>query len=197
MLRSCKRANWVPTQNRASQFQCAWADLGHLCRLAPKDDEEKPTFASLLPGQKIDSINFADAMDLFRLPRTLGETPEGEPVSTNFGDLARIFATAISLFLYLKRTALMRLSWSGALELVAEKKKVDAERIIKVFEEQEIQILRGRYGPYVNKGKVNGRIPKDEAPESLSLERCLELLKEAEERKRFVAARKKRPRKGD
>ncbi len=165
--------------------------FGPFVQIGTKDDEEKPTFASLLPGQKIDAINFADAMDLFRLPRTLGETPEGEPVSTNFGRFGPYVRYGNKFVSLPEEDSPYEVELERALELVAEKKKADAERIIKVFEEQDIQILRGRYGPYINKGKLNGRIPKDEAPESLSLERCLELLKEAEERKALRGGKKK------
>ena len=73
----------------------------------------------------------------------------------------------------------------------AEKKKADAERIIKVFEDQGIQILKGRYGPYITDGKVNARMPKNQEPDELTLEQCQELIKEAAEKKSKRGGKKK------
>ena len=80
-----------------------------------------------------------------------------------------------------------------ALELVEEKKQADAEREIKLFDETDIKILKGRYGPYVTDGKKNARVPKDREPESLTLEECVELLAKAKPRpKRKRVAKKKK-----
>ncbi|HJP36924.1 MAG TPA: topoisomerase C-terminal repeat-containing protein, partial [Gammaproteobacteria bacterium] len=79
------------------------------------------------------------------------------------------------------------------LELVEEKKKADAEREIKIFSEENIKILKGRYGPYVTDGKKNARVPKEREPDSLSVEECVELLANAKTRpKRKRAAKKKK-----
>jgi DNA topoisomerase-1 len=71
-----------------------------------------------------------------------------------------------------------------ALELISEKKKADAERLILDFEEEGIQVLNGRYGPYITNKKKNARVPKDREPKSLTLEECKELLEAAPERGR-------------
>ncbi len=164
---------------------------GPFAQIGTKDDEDKPKFASLLPGQKIDSITFDEAMELFKLPRKLGETPEGEPVSTNFGRFGPYIRYGNKFVSLPKEESPFTVELPLALELIAAKKKADAERIIKIFEEEDIQILKGRYGPYITRNKVNGRIPKDEDPATLTLERCLELLKEAEERKAKRGGKKK------
>ena len=79
-----------------------------------------------------------------------------------------------------------------AAEIVAEKKKADAEREIQIFEEENIKVLNGRYGPYVTDGKKNARVPKETDPKSLSLEQCVEMLANAKVRpKRKRAAKKK------
>lgn len=156
---------------------------GPFVQIGTKDDEEKPKFASLLPGQKLDNITFDEAMELFKLPRALGETPEGEPVSANIGRFGPYVRYANKFVSLPEEDSPYTVELPRALELIAAKKKADAERVIQVFPDEGIQVLKGRYGPYVNKGKINARIPKDEAPEGLTFERCVELLKEAEERK--------------
>ncbi|MEE9448282.1 MAG: DNA topoisomerase I [Arenicellales bacterium] len=165
---------------------------GPFVQIGTKDDEDKPKFASLLTGQKIDSISYDEAMELFKLPRKLGETPEGEPVTAaigRFGPYIRYDNKFVSLP---KEDSPYTVELERALELVAEKKKADAERLIKVFEEDGIIIQKGRYGPYITDGKVNARIPKDiEDPSTLDLETCKKLILEATERKAKRGGKKK------
>ncbi len=165
--------------------------FGPFVQIGTKDDEDKPKFASLLPGQKIDSITYDAAMELFKLPRKLGETAEGEPVSAaigRFGPYIRYGNKFVSLP---KEDSPYSVALERALELVAEKKKADAERIIKVFEDEGIQVLKGRYGPYITDGKTNARMPKDHEPSELGLEQCQELIKQAAENKAKRGGKKK------
>jgi DNA topoisomerase-1 len=144
---------------------------GPFVQIGTKDDEEKPKFAGLHPGQKMDEIDLERALTLFKLPRHLGETPEGEKVSANvgrFGPYIRYGDKYVSL----KDADPYTVSLEQALELVAEKKQLDASRVIQVFDDAGIQILRGRYGPYVTNGEKNARVPKDVEPEKLSLADC-------------------------
>ena len=152
---------------------------GPYAQIGTRDDEEKPTFASLRPGQKLDAITFEQAVELFKLPRSLGETPEGEKLTVaigRFGPYVKYGDKFVSLgdhdpYTVEKETALI---------LVAEKKEKDANRLILDFEEEGIQVLNGRYGPYVTDGEKNARVPKDiEEPKTLSLADCIELLKNA------------------
>jgi DNA topoisomerase-1 len=152
---------------------------GPYVQIGTKDDEEKPRFAGLRPGQKIDSISFDEAMELFKLPRELGETEEGEEIVVNigrFGPYVRYGKKFVSLK---KEDDPYTVKLDRALELIKEKKKADAEKQIKVFEDEGISILNGRYGPYVTDGKKNARIPKDKEPASLTLEESRTLLEEA------------------
>ena len=152
---------------------------GPYVQIGTKDDSEKPKFAGLRPGQRIDTISFEEAMELFKLPRELGETEEGEEVVVNigrFGPYVRYGSKFVSLK---KEDDPYKVELDRALELIKEKKKADAEKQIKVFEEAGISILNGRYGPYVTDGKKNARIPKDREPASLSLEESQALLAEA------------------
>ena len=156
---------------------------GPFVQIGTKDDEEKPKFAGLRPGQKMNEIDLETALELFKLPRKLGETPDGLPVSASigrFGPYVRYGDKYVSI----KDDDPYTIELPRALELIEEKKIADANRIILDFEEEGIQVLNGRYGPYITNKKKNARVPKDREPRSLTLEECQELLAAAPERGR-------------
>ncbi len=149
---------------------------GPFVQIGTKDDEEKPKFAGLRPGQKMNEISFEDALELFKLPRALGETTDGLPVSASvgrFGPYVRYGDKYVSIR---DEDDPYTIELPRALELIEEKKIADAERIIQDFEDDGIQVLNGRYGPYVTDKTKNARVPKDREPKSLTLEECKELL---------------------
>ena len=154
---------------------------GAFVQIGTREDEDKPLFAGLRPGQKMDDITFEQAMDLFKLPRLLGETPEGEEVSASIGRFGP-YVRYGSKFASLKEDDPYTITLERALEVVAAKKLADANRIIRDFPEQGIQLLNGRYGPYITNGKKNAKIPKDREPKSLTLAECEELIAAAPER---------------
>ena len=161
---------------------------GPYVQIGTKDDEDKPKFAGLRNGQRMDSITFDEAMELFKLPRLLGNTDEGEEVVANvgrFGPYVRYGSKFVSLKLEDDPHTIIL---ERALELIAEKKKADAEKEIKIFGDSGISILNGRYGPYITDGKKNAKIPKDREPASLTLEESQTILSEA------PARGKRRPR---
>lgn len=150
--------------------------FGPFVQIGTKDDEEKPKFAGLRPGQKMTDISFEDALELFKLPRALGETTDGLPVSASvgrFGPYVRYGDKYVSIR---GEDDPYTIELPRALELIEEKKIADAERIIQDFEADGIQVLNGRYGPYVTDKTKNVRVPKDREPKSLTLEECKELL---------------------
>lgn len=157
---------------------------GPFAQIGSKDDEDKPKFASLRPGQRLDKITLDEALALFQLPRDMGETPQGEEMQVNvgrFGPYVRFGKKFASLG---KEDDPYTVSRDRCLELVAAKKKLDAEREIHVWEDEGIKVLNGRYGPYITDGKKNAKIPKDTEPKSLTLEQCQELIAAAPERKK-------------
>ncbi len=156
---------------------------GPFAQIGTAEDEEKPRFASLLPGQKLNSITLEEALELFKLPRELGETPEGEELVVNIGRFGPYVRYGKKFASLPKEDDPYTVSHERALELVAEKKQADANRTIHIFEEQGIKVLRGRYGPYITDGKKNLSVPKDREPETLTAEECIELLANAPERK--------------
>jgi DNA topoisomerase-1 len=165
---------------------------GPFAQIGTKDDDEKPRFAGLRSGQKMTDITLEQALELFKLPRELGTGPEGEKIVANIGRFGPYIKYG-GKFVSLKTDDPYTVTLERALEVVAEKKLADANKIIKHFRDTDVQILRGRYGPYVTDGKKNARVPKDREPDSLELEECQELLNAApapRERGKKKAAKK-------
>ena len=164
---------------------------GPFVQIGTRDDEDKPKFAGLRPGQKMDTVELAEALELFKLPRMLGETAEGEEVSTNigrFGPYVRYGKKYVSLK---KEDDPFTIELERALELIREKKEADANRTIKEFEAEGIRVLNGRYGPYITDGSKNAKVPKDTDPAALTLEQCQEAIEKAPARRGRKAAKKK------
>ena len=155
---------------------------GAFVQIGTKEDVEKPRFAGLRPGQKMDTIELQAALDLFKLPRELGSTAEGEPVSANIGRFGPYVRYA-NKFVSIKGDDPYTITLERALELIAEKKIADANRLIRDFPEAGIQVLNGRYGPYITDKLKNAKIPKDRVPKELTLEECQALLAAAPERR--------------
>jgi DNA topoisomerase I len=155
---------------------------GAFVQIGTKDDEEKPRFAGLRPGQKMDSITIDEAMALFQLPRELGTTADGDAVSANIGRFGP-YVRYGEKFVSLREDDPYTITLERALELIEEKKRADANRLIRDFPEAGIQILNGRYGPYITNGEKNARVPKDREPRELTREDCDALLAAAPERR--------------
>ncbi len=143
------------------------------------EDEEKPSFYGLRAGQRMDSITLEEALELTKLPRELGETPDGVPLTVNIGRFGPYVRYADKFVSLGKDDDPYTVTLERAIELVEEKKKADAAKQIKIFDDAGIKVLNGRYGPYVTDGNKNARVPKDTDPASLSLEQCQALLEAA------------------
>ena len=144
---------------------------------------EKPQFASLMKGQSIDTITLEEALKLFDLPRVIGEYEDEEMVAAvgRFGPFIKHSGKYVSIP---KDLNPMTITPEEAIVLIEEKRKKDEQRFVKKFEgDADVEILNGRFGPYIaHKGK-NYRIPKTiTSPADLTLEECLKLVKEAEEK---------------
>lgn len=147
-------------------------------------DEEKKEFASLLKTQSIESITIEEALDLFKLPRQLGEL-DGKVIAAAIGRFGP-YVRYDGLFVSLKPADgddPYTITLERATELIAAKKAADAKALIKVFAEDEtVRILEGRFGPYIKAGKKNVTIPKTEDPVGITWERAQELIVEAANR---------------
>ena len=150
----------------------------------PEDGKEgKPKFASLRQGQFLENITLADALELFKLPRQVGEF-EGSPVVVNIGRFGPYVLHDKKFVSIPKEEDPYIISAERAIELIKTKREADKNRIIKLFDDNpEIQILNGRFGAYIKAGKKNVKIPKGKEPSELTLEECVALAANAPERK--------------
>ncbi|MDP9084967.1 MAG: DNA topoisomerase I [Pseudomonadota bacterium] len=149
--------------------------FGPFVQIGTKNDDDKPRFAGLRPGQKMHAITHEQAMELFKLPRKLGTTATGEEITTNvgrFGPYVKYGAKYVSL----KIDDPYEITPERALEVIREKEIADANRLILDFPDAGIQVLNGRYGPYITDKERNAKIPKDKEPKSLTLVECQSLL---------------------
>ncbi|MDY4564500.1 MAG: type I DNA topoisomerase [Alloprevotella sp.] len=159
---------------------------GPLVQIGTPEDKEKPRFANLAPGQSIETITLEEALELFKLPRTLGEH-EGQTVKANSGrfgpyvQLGKLFASIP------KGEDPMTIDLPRALELLTAKKDAEAKSHLKTFEEdKELEVRTGRFGPYISwKGK-NFKLPKKEATRAaeLTYEECLAIVKAESQKKK-------------
>ena len=154
-----------------------------------KEDSPKPRFASLIKGQTIQSITLNEALDLFKLPRVVGEWKNKEIVASvgRFGPYLRYDGKFTSI----KKSDAedpLTISLEKSIEIIEAKIKADKDRVISNFEgEPLVLVLNGRYGPFIqvieNKKKINIKIPKDKEPKSLSRKECLSLFNDQKKKK--------------
>jgi DNA topoisomerase-1 len=154
----------------------------------PEDGStEKPKYASLRTGQFLESLTMADAMELFKMPRELGNFEE-TPVAVNIGRFGPYVLHDKKYVSIPKEDDPYAITLERAVELIQNKRVADANKTIKLFPENpDVQVLNGRFGPYIKAGKKNVKIPKGKEPKELTLEECLTLAENApEKRGRFV-----------
>ena len=156
---------------------------GPMAMIGTRDDEEKPSFAGLRPGQSLETIGLEEALELFKLPRDLGLTEDGEDVAAGIGRFGPYIRYG-NKFVSLKDHDPHEVTLDQALELIAAKKQADLDKILRTWNDSEVQILKGRWGPFITDGDKNVRIPKDREPDSYTLEECEKLLAEAPAKKK-------------
>ena len=166
--------------------------FGPVVQIGAADDEEKPRFAQMKKGQSMETITLEEALELFKLPRTLGEY-EGKTVTVGIGRFGP-YIQHNKVYVSLPKTLdPMKVTLEEAEQLILEKRAKEAERHIKKFDEEpELEILNGRYGPYIAYKGNNYKIPKDIVPQDLSLKSCLELVKIQDEKGPGTSAKGKR-----
>lgn len=155
--------------------------FGPMVQIGSPDDEEKPTFASLRADQSITNITLEEALDLFKLPRKVGQYEEADVVAAvgRFGPYLR----HKSAFYSIKEQDgddPLTIEMPRSIEVIEAKRKADRERLIKVFDEDnEVQLLNGRWGPYLKSGKNNYKLPKGTDAEKLTYADCMKIIEEA------------------
>lgn len=164
--------------------------FGAMIQIGTKDDEEKPKFASIPEGKSIKTVTLEEALELFKLPREVCVTPEGESVAANFGRFGPYLRIGKLFVSIPAEYDPFTIPEDIAQELVAAKKKAEAEKMIQVWEGSDIQVLNGRYGPYITDGKKNAKIPKGKEPKGLTLEECEKLIADAPDKKKRFTKKK-------
>lgn len=183
--------------------------FGPYVQLGDGENDEKPSFASLKPGQKMDTLKLEDALALFKLPRQVGEMPEdfsaeavdgsvfkvekGQPLIAKQGPFGPYLEYGPKRYAPIKGYDPLSITLEEAVDVVKTKIQADADKIVKTFPGTDVKILKGRWGPYITDvtTKKNAKIAKDEDPLQLSLEACQKRLEEAPEPKRRGRGAKK------
>jgi len=166
---------------------------GPMVQIGHQDEEEKPKFAKLKASQSIETISFEEAMELFKLPRTLGMFEDGE-VTVNIGRFGPYAAHDKKFYSLNKEMDPYTVTLEELSPMIAEKRKAKDERTIKVFEKEKIQLLRGPYGPYIKQGLRNYKLTKEqqEKVEALTIEEVKEIIEELKKNPPRKTARKKK-----
>jgi DNA topoisomerase-1 len=162
---------------------------GPMLQKGEQSDDPKPEFAPLPSGTTIENVTLEKALEMFKLPRLLGETEAGESIKANIGRFGP-YVQVGKLFVSIKPLDPHTITLDEALELYAAKLKAEAEKNIADFGDG-IKVLNGRYGPYITDGKKNAKIPKDADPKKITHEEAKKLLKDAPAAKKRTFRRKK------
>ena len=151
--------------------------FGPMLQLGATDDEDKPRFAPLPKGAKIETVTLEQALEMFKLPRVVGQTEDGQDIKANIGRFGPYIQVG-KLFVSIKPEDPHTITLETARELYAAKLQAEAEKNIANFGDG-VKVLNGRFGPYITDGSKNAKIPKDTDPKSITHEQALELLKVA------------------
>ncbi len=161
--------------------------FGPFVQKGTKDDEEKPQFASIPSTMSMETITLEQALTLLELPRTIGTSPEGEDLVVNIGRFGPYIKMGKKYYSIKAPYDPYTITHEEGLLVIAAKQQEEAEKIIHNFADVHIQVLRGRYGPYITDGEKNAKIPKDTDPKDLTKEACITLLKDAKPgKKRYI-----------
>ena len=155
--------------------------FGPIVQIGSANDEDKPRFAQMKPGQTLETITLEEALDLFSLPRTLGEY-DGETVTIGAGRFGPYIKHGAAYVTLPKTHDPLAVSLEETIELIEAKRKAEAERIIKTFETNaDLQVLNGRFGPYIAYNGSNYKLPKSVTPAELTEEECMEIINKQQE----------------
>ena len=151
--------------------------FGPMLQLGTTDDDDKPRFAPLPKGAKIETVTLEQALEMFKLPRVVGQTEDGQDIKANIGRFGPYIQVG-KLFVSIKPEDPHTITLEKARELYAAKLQAEAEKNIADFGDG-VKVLNGRFGPYITDGTKNAKVPKDTDPKTITHEQALELLKAA------------------
>ncbi len=165
--------------------------FGPMLQMGEATDEEKPAFAPIPEGTKLSDISMDQAVKLFSLPRAVGLMPDGEDIIANFGPFGP-YVKAGKTSASIKPEDPFQVTLERARQLIAEKREAAANRLIAEFNGGKVQVLNGRFGPYVTDGTKNAKIPKDTDPKSLDQAAATALLAAAPTKRGRRTVRKRK-----
>ena len=148
--------------------------FGPMLQLGETDGDEKPRFAPLPKGAKIETVTLEQALEMFKLPRVVGQTEDGQDIKANIGRFGPYIQVG-KLFVSIKPEDPHSITLEKARELYAAKLEAEAAKNIAEFPDG-VKVLNGRFGPYITNGTKNVKIPKDTDPKTITHEKALELL---------------------
>jgi DNA topoisomerase I len=163
--------------------------FGPMVQIGNADDEEKPSFAGMRKEQSLETITLEDALDLFKLPRTVGQYEEKDIVAAvgRFGPYLRHNSEFYSLP---KEDDPLSVDLDRAIEVIELKREKDRQKVIRAFDDN-VKILNGRWGPYLTANGTNYKLPKNQDPEKLTLEDCLNIINAGTSASKSRTTRKK------
>ncbi|MEI7683206.1 MAG: type I DNA topoisomerase [Candidatus Saccharibacteria bacterium] len=147
---------------------------GPMLQIGEAEGEEKPRFAPMPAGSTLENVTFEQAIEMFKLPRTVGTTPDGKEIKANLGRFGP-YIQVDKLFVSVKGSDPLTITEDEARAAYADKMEKEANKYIQRFD-SGIDVLNGQYGPYITNGKKNAKIPKDQAPKDLTEAECKKLL---------------------
>lgn len=164
---------------------------GPMLQRGETESEEKPDFAPMPDGVLLEDVTFEQALEMFKLPRTVGTTEDGQDIKANIGRFGPYIQVG-KLYVSIKPHDPMKITEEEARELYANKLEAEANKYIQIFDKSGIKIVNGPYGPYVTDGKKNARIPKATDPAKMTEAEAKELVDKAPARKKRRVVRRKK-----
>jgi DNA topoisomerase-1 len=155
------------------------ARFGAVAQIGETTGDDKPKYAQLRKGQNIESISLQEALDLFKLPRVVGEF-ENSDITVSTGRFGPYVLHSSKFYSLRKDDDPYTIETDRAIEIITEKREKDRNKTIAVFkQDKELLVLNGRWGPYISYKKDNFKIPKGTDPKSLTYDDCMKIVKEA------------------
>ncbi len=181
-----------PDPKSGKMIVARYGRFGPMLQKGETESEDKPAFAPLPEGTTLMTVTLEQALEMFKLPRTVGTTPEGEEIKANIGRFGPYIQVG-KLYISIKPLDPLTITEAEAHKFYAERLEKEANKYIKQFKKSGIDIINGPYGPYITNGKKNARIPKSAEPSKITEAEAKEMLDKAPERKKRAFKRKKAP----
>ena len=180
-----------PDPSSGKPIMARYGRYGPMLQRGETESEDKPDFAPMPEGVLLEDVTFEQALEMFKLPRLVGQTDDGKDIKANIGRFGP-YIQIEKLYVSIKPHDPMKITEEEARELYAKKLEAEANKYINIFEKSGIKVVNGPYGPYITDGKKNARIPKSiEDPSKITEAEAKEMIAKAPAKKKRVIRRKK------